>query len=208
MTENPDSKAARPPAWPILVAILAIAAFLGVLLHDRRPPAHFHSIDITGAGYADDFHLTDMDGHPRSIADYRGDVVMVFFGFTQCPSACPTELARSAEVMRRLGPSAPRARMLFITIDPERDTPELLRNYVHAFHPGFVGLHGDAATTAATARRFKAFYQKVPAGDSYTMDHSTLTYLFDPQGRIRLVARPDMDAGAIADDLRTLLDAA
>jgi protein SCO1 len=108
-------------------------------------------------------------------------------------------------VMRQLGPQASHVRMLFVTIDPERDTPELMRNYVHAFDPSFIGLHANLATTAETARRFKAFYQKVPQGDSYTMDHSTLTYIFDPQGRIRLIARPNLDAPAIVADLRQLI---
>lgn len=208
MTETPRFETWRArvlAAWPLYVALIVVGAFLGFILQDRQPRASFHAIDITGAGYADDFHLTDMDGHPRSIADYRGQAVMLFFGFTQCPSACPTELARSTEVMRRLGPDAARVRMLFVTIDPERDTPELLRNYVHAFDPSFVALHGDLAATAATAHRFKAVYQKVPAGDTYTMDHSTFTYVFDPQGRIRLLARPDIDAARLVDDLRQLL---
>jgi protein SCO1/2 len=192
-------------AWPIYVVIVVVAAFLGLVFKQASPRAHFNAIDITGAGYADDFHLTDMDGHPRSIADYRGSAVMLFFGFTQCPSACPTELARSAEVMRQLGAQASKVHMLFVTIDPERDTPELMRNYVHAFDPNFVGLHGDVESTRATAQRFKAFYQKVPQGDSYTMDHSTFTYIFDPQGHIRLLARPDLDAGALVADLRQLI---
>jgi len=206
-----QTPAAKPPsnpvlrAWPVYVAILAVAAFLGLVFSQGSPKVAFRSADITGADYANDFHLTDMDGHPRSIVDYRGQAVMLFFGFTQCPSACPTELARTAEVMRQLGPQSSRVRMLFVTIDPERDTPELLRNYVHAFDPNFVGLHADLAATAETARRFKAFYQKVPQGGSYTMDHSTLTYIFDPQGRIRLIARPDLDASAITADLRQLI---
>ena len=205
MLMTKTSLAAVLRAWPLFVAILVVAGFLGVVFRPVPPKPHFHAADITGADYADDFHLTDMDGHPRSIADYQGQAVMLFFGFTQCPAACPTELARAAEVMRQLGPQASRVRMLFVTIDPERDTPELLRNYVHAFDPGFVGLHADLATTADTARRFKAFYQKVPQGGSYTMDHSTLTYIFDPQGRIRLLARPDLDAPALTADLRQLI---
>jgi protein SCO1/2 len=210
MTEPTPSTSTSPThlvlrALPIAVVIAVVGAFLAFIFLGSGPPTRFNALDITGSGYADDFQLTDIDGHPRSIADYRGNAVMVFFGFTQCPSACPTELARSAEVMRRLGPSARHVRMLFITIDPERDTPELMRNYLQAFDPSFIGLRGDLAATAATARRFKAFYQKVPAGDTYTMDHSTFTYLFDPKGRIRLLARPDLDAGAIANDLRQLL---
>jgi protein SCO1/2 len=208
MTEPTPSKSPTDPvlrAIPICIVIALVGAFLAFILQDHGTQTRFNAVDITGSGYADDFQLTDMDGHPRSIADYRGNAVMVFFGFTQCPSACPTELARSAEVMRLLGPSASHVRMLFITIDPERDTPELLRNYLHAFDPSFIGLHGNLAATAATARRFKAFYQKVPAGETYTMDHSAFTYIFDPKGRIRLLARPDLDAGAIASDLRQLL---
>lgn len=203
----------RPPndwSYRLLVALtfsLAVAAVAAIVLTQPARVQKFHAIDISGAGYARDFHLVDMDGHPRSIADYRGRVVMLFFGFTQCPSACPTELARSVDVLHRLGPLAARVQMLFVTIDPERDTPDLLRNYVHAFDPSFVGLNGDLATTAATAREFHAFYEKVPSGDTYTMNHSTFTYLFDPQGRIRLLARNELDAAAIADDLRQLLAA-
>ncbi len=193
-------------------AIAAVFVALGVAILavtlnvERVRPSHqFNSLDIAGRDYASNFDLIDPDGRHRTIADFRGKVVLVFFGFTQCPSACPTELARSAEVLRLLGPEARRVQMVFITVDPERDTPELLRNYVHAFDPSFIGLRADLAATAATARGFHVFYTRVPTGNSYTMDHTTITYAFDPGGHIRLAMRPEQDPASIAADVHQLL---
>lgn len=171
----------------------------------RRAAPAFTALDITGVDYGRDFRLLDAEGRTRTIADYRGKVVLVFFGFTQCPDVCPTALVRAAEVMRLLGPQAERLQVIFVTIDPERDTAALLREYPRAFHPSFVGLYGDATTTEATARDFKVFYNKVPTGGSYTMDHSTISYAFDPAGKLRLAVKHSQDAKSLADDVRRLM---
>ena len=167
----------------------------------------FASTDITGANYAKGFQLTDHTGAQRSLADYRGKVVTLFFGYTQCPDVCPTNLLGMAEVMRQLGPDADKVQVLFITVDPERDTQALLAEYVPAFDKRFVGLFGDAATTAAVARDFKVFYQKQgdTSGQAYTVDHSTGTYVFDPQGRLRLYVKHGEKPEAIVGDVRKLL---
>ncbi len=131
--------------------------------------------------------------------------MLLFFGFTQCPDVCPTSLARAADVMRRLGPQAPRLQVIFVTVDPERDGPAVLREYPRAFHPSFIALHADPETTAATAQAFRVFYRKVPTGSSYTMDHTATSYVFDPAGRLRLAVRHEQDAASVAADIDRLL---
>lgn len=167
----------------------------------------FKNTDVTGLGYARDFALTDHNGKPRTLADFKGKAVLVFFGFTHCPDVCPTTLAEMANVMQQLGPQADKVQVLFITVDPERDTPELLAKYVPAFHPSFLGLVGDKAATEKVAKEFRVFYQKVPGKDagSYTVDHTAGSYVFDPQGRIRLFVRHGQGAEPIAHDLKLLL---
>lgn len=177
----------------------------GLLAACGRPRPAYSGVDITGVDYGRDFRLTDPDGRTRSLADFRGKAVMLFFGFTQCPDVCPTALARAAEVRRLLGADADRVQAIFVTIDPERDTPALMRAYTQSFDPTFLGLYADAATTAATAQEFRVFYQKVPTGGSYTMDHTAITYIFDPQGRLRLAMRHDLSAAQFAADIRALL---
>lgn len=166
---------------------------------------HFNSVDVTGADFGKDFHLTDPDGNPRSLADFRGKVVMLFFGFTQCPDVCPTTLARAVRIRKLLGSEGDRLQVLFVTVDPERDTPEILREYTHAFDPSFIGLYGDAAATKKAADEFRVFYRKVPTGSSYTMDHTAMSYVIDPQGRLRLAVRHEERAQDVAEDIRTLL---
>ena len=183
----------------LLVVALAVAACSG----PERP--QFKSTDITGADYAKDFSLTDHNGQPRHLADFRGKVVTVFFGYTQCPDVCPTSLAGMAEVMRLLGSDAARLQVLFITVDPERDTRELLAQYVPAFNPSFLGLYGDPATTAAVAKDFKVFYRKVGEGPNYTVDHSAGTFVFDPAGRARLYVKHGESPAVIAEDIKLLL---
>jgi protein SCO1 len=168
--------------------------------------AAFQSVDVTGAGFGRDFRLSDPDGRVRTLAEFRGRVVLIFFGFTQCPDVCPTALSRAADVMNRLETDAQKVQVIFVTVDPERDTPALLREYTHAFHPSFLGLQADLDTTAATAREFKVFYKKVPTASSYTMDHTAITYAFDPQGHLRLAIKHDQTAESIAADVRLLLD--
>jgi protein SCO1/2 len=165
----------------------------------------FKSTDITGADYGKSLELPDTDGRVRRLADFRGKAVVVFFGFTHCPDVCPTTLADMAGVMKKLGPEAQRVQMLFITVDPERDTPGDLEKYVHAFDPSFIALRGDAKQTQATARDFKIYYEKRKEGASYTVDHSAQSYVFDPQGRLRLLVRPQQIAADLPEDLRVLL---
>lgn len=151
------------------------------------------------------FKLTDHNGKPRTLADFRGKVVALFFGYTHCPDVCPTTLADLAQVMALLGKDADNVQVLFVTVDPERDKPEMLVKYMSVFHPSFLGLYGDAEATAQAAKSFSVFYQKQPTTSGYSMDHSVGTYLIDPVGRVRLrtplAQRPEW----IADDIRLLL---
>ncbi|MBP6800287.1 MAG: SCO family protein, partial [Zoogloea sp.] len=162
---------------PVLISLLAACSPGG------GSGASFVNTDITGASYGKDFRLTDHTGAARSLADYRGKVVTLFFGYVQCPDVCPTNLLNMVEVMKQLGPDADKVQVLFMTIDPERDTQALLAEYVPAFDPRFIGLHADLPTTQAVAKDFKVFYQKQGdvKGTAYTVDHSTGTYVFDPQ---------------------------
>jgi protein SCO1 len=165
----------------------------------------FSAMDITGASYGQSFSLLAPDGRRVSLADLRGKVVLLFFGFIQCPDICPTALSRAADVMKQLGPLSGRMQVIFVTVDPERDTPEVLREYTRAFHPSFLGLHASLAETEATARDFRIFYRKVPTGSSYTMDHTAISYVFDPAGRLRLAVRHEQDATTLASDIRRLM---
>lgn len=196
----------RQPCAPcrrvLLLAALG-AALVGAACQKAAPT--FAGIDLTGADYGRDFSLQDPDGRTRTMADFRGKVVMLFFGFTQCPDACPTALARAAEVRRLLGPQADRLQVIFVTIDPERDGAAVLKEYTRAFDPSFLGLRADADGTAAVAKEFKVIYRKVPTGSSYTMDHTAFTYVLDPQGRLRLALRHELSAQDAARDVSTLL---
>ena len=187
-----------------LLAAMAAAVFLAAC--GPQAPA-FKGADITGASFGRELALADHHGKARTLADFRGKAVVIFFGFTQCPDVCPTALSALAEAMQRLGPDATRVQVLFVTIDPERDTADLLSRYVPAFHPSFLGLRGDAEATARVAKEFKVLYQKVPGQtpDSYTMDHSAGLYLLDPQGRLRVFESHGQGAEAIAHDLAQLL---
>jgi protein SCO1/2 len=165
----------------------------------------FNSIDITGADYCRDFRLSDSDGKLRQLAEFKGRYVLVFFGFTQCPDICPTALARAAAVKQKLGKDGEQLQVIFISIDPERDTADLMRAYTQNFDTSFIGLRGNAEQTRHVADEFKVFYAKVATGNSYTMDHSTLSYLFDTQGKIRLAMRHEHKAEQFADDIRQLM---
>jgi protein SCO1 len=195
---------------PVLTRRLALAgAFGAALALTACQPAKptFKAIDITGADYARGFSLPDANGQQRTLADFKGKVVVVFFGYTQCPDVCPTTLAELAEVRRALGPDGAKVQPVFITIDPERDTPELLKSYAAGFGPDVVALRAEPDQLKALARDFKVFYAKVPgkAPGSYTMDHTAGSYVFDAQGRIRLFTRYGTGATALADDLKLLL---
>ena len=167
----------------------------------------FKSTDITGVDYGKSLELTDTSGKLRHLEDFRGKAVVLFFGFTHCPDVCPTTLADLAGVMKALGPDAERVQVLFVTVDPERDTPQDLDRYVHAFDPRFIALRGDAAATQRVAKEFKIYYEKRKQGDSYTVDHSAQSYVLDPQGRLRLLVRHDRLATDLPHDLRVILNA-
>lgn len=166
----------------------------------------FKNIDITGAEYARGFELTDHNGKQRTLVDFRGKVVVVFFGFTRCPDVCPTTLVALKEVMQKLGPDADKVQVIFITLDPEQDTRAVLAQYVPAFDARFLGLYGDAAATLKTAKEFKVFYEKRAgnAPNSYTIDHTAASFAFDPSGRMRLFVKHDQLA-TLVEDIRTLL---
>jgi protein SCO1 len=191
----------------LLAALAATPSMAALGLLGCAPRSAFHSVDVTGADWGRDFRLRDPAGQERKLADFRGRVVLLFFGFTQCPDVCPTALTRAAEVLRLLGDEGRRLQVIFVTVDPERDTPELLRAYTGAFHPSFLGLWGDLEQTAAAAREFKVVYQKVPTGSSYTMDHTAISYAFDPGGRLRLAVRHATTAPDLARDIELLLTA-
>jgi protein SCO1/2 len=191
-----------------IVRVLSLTLSFSLAACGAKGPS-FQATDLTGASFGRDFELTAPDGKPRRLADFRGKAVVMFFGYTQCPDVCPTTLAALAAAMKQLGADADRVQVLFVTIDPERDTPALLSQYVPAFDPRFLGLYGDADATARTAKEFKIIYQKVPgaAPGSYTMDHSAGTYIFDPQGRLRLYVSNAKGSDVFAHDLRELLRA-
>jgi protein SCO1/2 len=188
--------------WRFSVVLLA------ALLAACGPEApRFRSTDITGADFGKELALTGHDGKPRALVDFRGKLVVLFFGYTHCPDICPTTLADMAAVMKQLGSDAARVQVLFVTLDPERDTAEVLATYAPAFDPGFIGLYGDAAATQRAAKEFKIFYEKRPASapGAYTVDHSAQSYVLDAQGRMRLFVRQDRIAQDLAEDLRALL---
>lgn len=194
-----------------VAAALAAAALLtggcDKLLPNARSP--FNAIDVTGAPFGSDFRLTDADGRPRSLADFRGKVVVLVFGYTHCPDVCPTTLADFAAAVKRLGPEAQRVQVLFVTVDPRRDTPALLKQYVPAFDPSFIGLRGDEAATTKVTRDFRIYTNRnEKAGtENYTVDHAAQSFVFDPSGRLRLVIGYGMEPAKIASDLRLLLNA-
>lgn len=187
-------------------AAIAAAAML-VLAGCGRPEAPvFKLTDVTGASFGKALELTDHNGQPRTLADFKGKVVTLFFGFTHCPDVCPTTMVEMANVMKELGPDAAKLQVLFITVDPERDTAEVLKRYVPAFHPSFLGLRGSAEETAKVAKEFKIHYQKQKlASGGYTVDHSAGTYIFDGEGRLRLFAQYGTGAPALLHDIRQLL---
>lgn len=192
----------------VLVAACALTVSLAAC--DKLPgkqKASFQNTDVTGLDYAKGFTLTDHTGKPRTLADFKGKAVVVFFGYTQCPDVCPTTMAEMASVMQKLGPLADQVQVLFITLDPERDTQQLLANYVPAFDKRFIGLRGTPEQTAQTAKEFKVFYSKVPGTEpgSYTIDHTAGSYVFDRDGRLRLFIRHGQGPDPIVHDLRQLL---
>ncbi|WP_317203233.1 SCO family protein [Janthinobacterium sp.] len=191
-----------------LLSLLAFALLLaGCGQQSAAPKLEFKNTDLTGLDYARDFALTDHTGKARTLADFKGKLVVMFFGYTQCPDVCPTTMAEMAAVMKELGPLAEQVQVAFVTVDPERDTQALLAQYVPAFDARFIGLYGDAAATAKVAKEFKVFYAKVPGktAGSYTVDHTAGSYVFDRKGKIRLFIRHGQGTAPIVHDLKQLL---
>jgi len=191
----------RALAGTILVFLACMAAGCG-----QSAAPKFQLTDVTGAPFGKALALADHNGKPRTLADFQGKVVVIFFGFTQCPDVCPTTLAEMAKVVKELGADGDKLQVLFVSVDPERDTRELLRQYVTAFHPSFLGLAGDAEATARTAKEFKVYVQKQPLkSGGYSVDHSAGTFILDQQGRLRLFAQYGVGAQALLGDIRILL---
>jgi len=194
----------------LLIAVAAGAALAGC---DRATgpgeKPQFKGVDITGADYGRQLSLPDQDGKLRTLADFKGKVVVVFFGYTQCPDVCPTTMAELAQVKKSLGPDGERVQGVFVSIDPERDTPQLLKAYMANFDPSFVALRGTPEQTAAAAKEFKVFYAKVPGKSDagYTVDHTAGSYIFDGAGRLRLFVRYGGSTDALSADIKTLLAA-
>ena len=189
-----------------IASLVLLTACEGVF----APKSAFNGVDVTGGQIGDDLGLADPDGHARSLSEFRGKATVVVFGYTQCPDVCPTTLADLASAVKRLGTDASRVQVIFVTVDPKRDTGELLREYVPAFDPSFIGLRGDPAATERVTRDFHVYAQERAGATpgTYTVDHSAQSFVFDPQGRIRLVFGYGMKPEAMAADLRKLLDAA
>lgn len=194
-----------------MTAGTAVALASGALLSacSKGPaPAEFHSVDITGVDYATDFRLTDFNGQTRTLSDFAGQVVVIFFGYTQCPDVCPTTMMEMAQVKQALGDEGDKMQVLFVSLDPERDTPDVLKAYMDAFDPEFVGLVPDSdKELQELAKSFKIFYERVDgsAPGTYTIDHTAASYVYDPKGRLRLFARYGASTQDLAEDFRQLL---
>lgn len=187
-------------------AVLTGSAGLLTACSDDKPK--FTAIDLTGADYAKDFQLTDHNGQPRSLKDFQGKIVVMFFGYTQCPDVCPTSMTELVEVKKLLGADGDKLQGLFVSVDPARDTPEMLKAYMANFDPSFIALYADTPEKlAAVAKDYKVYYKKVEGKTptSYTMDHSAGSYIYDTQGRLRLYTRYGSGAPAMAADIKLLL---
>jgi len=194
-------------AWLSWFGALALLAFLAGLSACSDPKLAFKGVDITGADYAKELNLPDQNGQVRKLKDFSGKLVVVFFGYTQCPDVCPTTMQELAEVKRLLGPDGDKLQAVFVTVDPERDTTELLKAYVENFDASFVALRPTQEQLPAIAKEFKIYFKRVEGKtpSSYTMDHSAGSYIFDTQGRVRLFNRYGTGAQALADDFKLLL---
>jgi protein SCO1/2 len=190
-----------------IAACAAAALAAGLLGACSEQKQSFTSIDLTGANYAKDFELTDHNGQVRHLKDFAGKVVVMFFGFTQCPDVCPTTMLEMAEIKKALGKDGDRLQALFVTVDPERDTPEILKAYMVNFDPTFLALYTTPDNLAQLAKDYKVYYKKVPGKTptSYTIDHSAGSYVYDTKGQLRLFTRYGTGAAALTADIRQLL---
>ena len=191
------------------IARMLMLSLLGLALLACSPKPSFKNVDITGGkAFGNDFSLLDPDGHVRTMADFKGKAVVMFFGYTQCPDVCPTTLTEMQQVMALLGPQADRVQVLFVTVDPDRDTAAILKQYVPAFDSRFLGLRpADQAALEKVTKDFKIYYKKVPGASpgSYTMDHTAGSYAFDPEGHLRLYIKHAQGPETLAQDLKELL---
>ena len=198
----------------ILHGIAASTLWLGAggLLAACAPSKpQFRGVDITGADYAKDFQLTDFNGQARSMQDFKGKVVVMFFGYTQCPDVCPTTMTEMAQVKQKLGADGDKLQVLFVSVDPERDTPVVLKEYMASFDPSFLALYADSPEKlAALAMDYKVYFKKAEGKTptSYTVDHSAQSYIYDPQGRLRLFSRYGMPVDQVTEDVKLLLKGA
>ncbi|WP_174263099.1 SCO family protein [Variovorax sp. RA8] len=197
--------ALRLMAWTGLAAL----AGTGLAACSEKKPS-FNAVDITGADYAKGFTLSDADGKQRTLADFKGKVVVMFFGYAQCPDVCPTTMSEMAQVKQQLGSDGDKLQVLFVTVDPERDTPAVMKAYMGAFDPGFVALIPTPEQLPALAKDYKVYYKKVEGKTptSYSMDHSAASFVYDTEGRLRLYARYGAGVPAMVSDLKTLLKSA
>lgn len=188
-------------------SVLLSLAAAGLLAACGEKKPQFASVDLTGADYARNFQLPDQTGKLRSLAEFQGKVVVLFFGYTQCPDVCPTTMTELAQVKKLLGADGDKLQAVFVTVDPERDTPEVLQAYMASFDPSFVALRGTPEQVAATAKDFKVFYKKTEGKTptSYSMDHSAASYVYDTKGQLRLYTRYGSGAQALASDIKLLL---
>jgi protein SCO1/2 len=194
-------------ALKFLASSLSLTGAAFLLASCSQNKLSFSAVDVTGADYARDFALTDHKGQPRTIKDFAGKVVVLFFGYTQCPDVCPTSMLELVEVKKLLGQDGARLQGLFVTIDPARDTPEVLKAYMENFDPSFLALYTTADKLPELAKEFKVYYKKAdgPTPTSYSMDHSAGSYVFDPQGKVRLYTRYGAGAAPLAADIKLLL---
>lgn len=194
---------AAPALWTGAATIFGLS-----LTACSKAPLSFHATDITGADFGKSFSLMDTDGRTRTLADFKGKAVVVFFGYAQCPDVCPTTMMEMAQVKQQLGADGDKLQVVFITVDPARDTPTVLKAYMGAFDPSFIALIPTPEQLAAVAKDFKVYYKKVdgPTPTSYSMDHSAASFVYDPQGRLRLYVRYGAGVPAMVSDVKALLD--
>jgi len=185
------------------LGLLGVAMIAGC--ENKQALSSIHGTDLSDENFGRSFTLTDPQGKERTLADFHGKIPMVFFGFTQCPVVCPTTLARAARIKKLLGADGDRLQVIFITLDPDRDTPQVLEAYVHAFDPSFIGLYGNTQQTADAVKEFKIYYQRIAAGDTYTLAHTATTYVLDANGKLRLSLSSSLTAQECAEDVRKVM---
>ena len=194
-------------AWTGATTLFATTLVACTDAKDAPPKATFNAVDMTGADYAKDFALSDADGKQRTLADFKGKVVVLFFGYAQCPDVCPTTMVEMAQVKQQLGADGDKLQVVFVTVDPERDNATVMKAYANAFDPSFIALIPTPEQLAAMAKDFKFYYKKVDGTTptSYTMDHSAASYVYDTQGRLRLYARYGAGVAPMVADVKTLI---